>query len=144
VTLWRHLHILRSMLPAAAAIPTSLAAAVQVCARRPRADRATIAASVAAGAQCATARTRPVATDPPRSQHKRLIGESIRTWLAGTFHGVTARHLPNYLREYMARTFPPFVTVGATLNALDIPTDVDLRPDHAYWHWLPLEERMRT
>ncbi|HEY4222588.1 MAG TPA: hypothetical protein VGO62_14635, partial [Myxococcota bacterium] len=36
VTLWRHLHVLRSLLPSPSAIPASTAAAVQVCARNPR------------------------------------------------------------------------------------------------------------
>ena len=101
VTIWRHIHRLRELLPGVAK-RTPQAAFVQVCGRR-GGDTAPASAAVArtnasflfaaAGNDCAS--TTPAV---------RIVGESIRTWLCGTFHGVTARYLGWYLQEATART----------------------------------------
>lgn len=105
VTMWRHIHRLRDLLPAVA--PTRAPAAfVQVCGRHggdtaPASSSAAHAGAAflftAAGIDCVTV-----------APSARIVGESIRTWLSGTFHGVTARHLFRYLCEATARcTYAP-------------------------------------
>lgn len=95
-TLWRHLQTLRSLLPPPQAHPTQAAASVQLCGKRTRA----FAASVRAGARTAIART---LDDGGGGAMGRLVGESVRTLVNGTFRGVSARWLPAYLDETRTR-----------------------------------------
>lgn len=101
VTIWRHIHRLRALLPGATAT-SSPVAFVAVCGRR-REDISPASVGVRrgvagfsfvhAGHGCAST-----------NSSYRIVGEGVRTWLNGTFHGVTARYLPWYLHEATARS----------------------------------------
>jgi transposase-like protein len=102
VTLWRHIHRLRRLLPPVPS-PRLLDIAtsdVLVCGRK-----ALRLATVRVGA----VGFRALPDIPPRlgRTSRRLVAESLRTWLNGTFHGVTARYLPRYVHEAMCRAFRP-------------------------------------
>lgn len=96
VTLWRHMMRLRKMMPRAPSRVTPRAAVVAICGRRSRAAPAS--AVVGARHTMRVARGSASAAAWPR-----LLGESVRTWLNGTFHGVTAQWLHRYLQEVTAR-----------------------------------------
>ena len=52
----------------------------------------------------------------------RIIGETIRTWLNGTFHGVTSRYLAWYLHEATARAnYSPADCLAQSLARLLAP-----------------------
>jgi hypothetical protein len=98
-TIWRHLHTLRTLLPAATAVPTKSAACVQVCGRRSK-----TAQPAWARVGAATAMTRELDLDPTApSNGERLLGENVRVVLCCTFRGVTASWLRRYLDEPRAR-----------------------------------------
>lgn len=129
VTIWRHLHRLRELLPGLAQ-RTPQAAFVQVCGRR-GGDTAPASAAIAhtnasfafaaAGSDCAS-------TTPG----VRIVGESIRTWLSGTFHGVTARYLGWYLQEATARiTHAPPELITHVLARLVLPPPCGARAEAA-------------
>jgi hypothetical protein len=98
-TIWRHLHTLRALLPAATALPTKTAAVVQMCGRRSKQARPAWARVGAATAM--TRELEPDANAP--SDGERLLGENIRVVLTCTFRGVTASWLQRYLDEARAR-----------------------------------------
>jgi hypothetical protein len=93
VSLWRHLHTLRALLPPQRAVPTELAAVVHLC-------RGEQPASIRAAVASATSR---VITTSNGGRVGRLVGENIRTLINGTFRGVSAHWLPSYLAEAMTR-----------------------------------------
>lgn len=95
-TIWRHLLTLRALLMPPIAHPTHDVAVVQVCGRRTNAKPAW----VRAGARVAIVRE---LDEPHGGNGGRMLGESVRTLVNGTFHGVTARWLPAYLDEALAR-----------------------------------------
>lgn len=97
-TIWRHLLTLRALMPRPHAEPIADAASVQLCGRRTTASPAWVRATIPS----ALARAR---TAPPRVTNniERLIGESVRTFVNGTFHGVSARWLSAYLEEARTR-----------------------------------------
>jgi hypothetical protein len=98
VTLWRHIHILRDML-AVGLDPAPPAALVQVCGRRGTAmPGAVVVARDRAFALRATARSTGARRSPVR-----LVGETVRTWLNGTFHGVSRNWLSRYVLEATVR-----------------------------------------
>jgi hypothetical protein len=96
VTIWRHLLTLRALLPPPIAQPTSHVATAQLCGRNTDAQRAWVRVGVRVAATCERQSRRGGAEG-------RMLGESLRTTLNGTFHGVTARWLPAYLDEAVAR-----------------------------------------
>ena len=95
-TIWRHLLTLRALLPPPVAKPPDDVAAVQLCGRHSKAKPAWVRVGVP------FAMTREL-VEPTSSTEGRMLAESIRTRLNGTFHGVTARWLPAYLDEALAR-----------------------------------------
>jgi hypothetical protein len=98
-TIWRLIHTLRALLPAATAMPTKSAACVQLCGRRSGTARPAWARVGAA-----TAMTRELEPDPTApSDGERLLGENIRVVVNCTFRGVTALWLQRYLDEARAR-----------------------------------------
>jgi hypothetical protein len=110
-TIWRHLLTLRALLPPPVArVPNDVAVAL-LCGRHTNAQRAW----VRTGARVAIERVavervavERVAVERERDDVKggregRLLSESIRTTLNGTFHGVSARWLAAYLDEALAR-----------------------------------------
>jgi transposase-like protein len=101
VTLWRHIHRLRTLLPPVPGFEHSAATSdVLICGRK-----AFRLATVRVG----DAGFLAFPDEPPRRGRtpRRLVGESVRTWLNGTFHGVTARYAPRYIREAMCRAIGP-------------------------------------
>jgi hypothetical protein len=107
VTLWRHLLTLRALMPKPPLVVTKLAATTRVAAD----------AWVRVGARQAMKReTRRPAPSGPMA---RLVGESVRTWLNGTFHGVSAGWLSLYLREIAARwAYDALLVAGELLAGL--------------------------
>jgi hypothetical protein len=97
VSLWRHMHVLRSMLPDYRHRLTPLAPTVQVTGRSTRVWKRHVAIGTVTAVDC---RDRAQRGDPAQT---RIVGESIRTWINGTFHGVSPKWLPFYLREYWSR-----------------------------------------
>jgi hypothetical protein len=95
-TIWRHLLTLRALLPPPIARAPSNVAATQLCGRHTTAQRA----SVRTGSRVAVERG---TDDVTGGREGRLLAESIRTTLNGTFHGVSARWLAAYLDEALAR-----------------------------------------
>jgi hypothetical protein len=113
MTLWRHLHLLRALLPSASTTPSECAAAVEVChetAQQPSGF------AIAGSRNCVRAGTRR-----PRFANRdpRILAETVRTWLNGTHHGVTTRWLPLYLREAEGRlAFHPEQLLGAVFDVI--------------------------
>jgi hypothetical protein len=91
VTLWRHLHTLRALMQVPPLRLTRLAEPNKVMRRT----------WIRTGARTTMrrARRRP----PRRGNIVRIVGQSVRTWLNGTFHGVSPQWLSFYLREICAR-----------------------------------------
>jgi hypothetical protein len=131
-TIWRHLLTLRALLPPPIARPPSNVAVTQLCGRHTTAQRASVrtgsrvavervamervamegvAGERVAGERVARERVagERVAGERVQTNHVkggregRLLAESIRTTLNGTFHGVSARWLAAYLDEALAR-----------------------------------------
>jgi hypothetical protein len=98
-TIWRLLHTLRALLPAATAVPTKSAACAQICGRRSK-----TAQPAWARVGAATAMTGELEPDPTApSNGERLLVENVRIVLNCTFRGVTAAWLRRYLDEARAR-----------------------------------------
>jgi hypothetical protein len=91
VTLWRHLHTLRAMMPMPDASPINGAAVI------PLSDDY----GVRAGATCALRRVLLYKIEG--GHYCERVGHSVRTWINGTFHGVSFKWLSLYLREISAR-----------------------------------------
>lgn len=95
-TIWRHLLTLRALLKPPVAQPASTVATVQLCGRRTQAKSAWVRVGVRVALAAELMEKRG-------GSDGRLIAESVRTTLNGTFHGVTARWLPAYLDEALVR-----------------------------------------
>jgi hypothetical protein len=95
-TIWRHLLTLRALLPPPVARPRSDSGVTQLCGRHTPAQRAW----VRTGTRVAVQRE---LDEVKGGREGRLLSESIRTTLNGTFHGVSARWLTAYLDEALAR-----------------------------------------
>ena len=113
-TIWRHLHRIRALLAMAGGAVVE-ASRVVVCRPQPRAavlaartgDRFVIAAGPA---------------DDAAHSPLHLVAESVRTWLNGTHHGVTAQHLARYAAEAQARLlWPPEELATRLLDAVMPP-----------------------
>ena len=118
MTIWRHMHLLRTLLPRAPVAPTETAAAVELCHRTRRQPRGF---AIVGARNCVRASLRPSRWP---GDWPRLIAESVRTWLSGTHHGVTTRWLPFYLREAEARyAYPPDELLDRALPAFAAVVD---------------------
>ncbi len=126
-TLWRHLHTLRALMPAPSAHPTSVASRVQLCGRHTRVQPGW----VRAGARCAIARELVPSIEGGNAE--RMIGESVRTLLNGTFRGVSADWLCAYLDEarlrWRVRGFAATLLVEGLLRA-SLPLTFDNVREH--------------
>jgi hypothetical protein len=107
VTIWRHMQTLRALMPVPPLLLTKLAEPNKVMRHT----------WIRTGARTAMrrARRRP----PRRGNIIRIVGQSVRTWLNGTFHGVSHLWLPFYLREICARwAWEPHVVAERFVYAL--------------------------
>lgn len=91
VTLWRHLQTLRALFPPSR---NDLEAPLALCLREPEPAQAAVQVTGRA-----TSALRSWVSTPGC----RIALESLRTWLNGTFHGVSAAWLFRYLDELNAR-----------------------------------------
>lgn len=120
MTMWRHMHALRLLLPAVAG-PRADHAETIVCGRSSPAQ-----ASITTGRRGARAALdRHVDMHPRRAPRSdfRLTGENTRAWLNGTHHGVTRRWLHRYVREAAARLA---LTPAQILRAALLPLGVSV------------------
>lgn len=92
VTLWRHIHRLRELLPEVLQ-PTPPDAAVLVC------------HACEPGVVCVGARAGMHGYEgaPRGHNRRRLRAEAVKSWLTATFHGVTTKYLPLYVHEAACR-----------------------------------------
>lgn len=113
-TIWRHLGRLRMILPCPSASSTHAGSTtVLVCGRRGGAEQGAVRAAIA------DRRLVVHAADVDRRGRRQLalVGESFRTWINGTHHGVSARKLDAYAREFNARLTSTPDAIAATLLA---------------------------
>ena len=103
-TIWRHLLTLRALLQPPIAQPAHDVAAVQLCGRHTAAEPAWVRADArVAIARVDLARDVDGTASGKSGSAGRMLAESVRTMLNGTFHGVAARWLQAYLDEVLAR-----------------------------------------
>jgi hypothetical protein len=129
VSLWRHMHLLRRLLPERYLVKPGPRRAIQVCGRRAPKDWVAefpplrpVPASLrvvrdACGFQILW--DADLGHDKPGGREGLLVGQTVRTWLNGTFHGVRWNYLSEYATEISARlAFSARDIVSRTLRTL--------------------------
>ena len=105
-SIWRMFHVIRALLPRttrSALECEKSAASALVCGRRLQRNRAAVTLVVRPGRMRFEVRALPRCIRGPRTRSARVLLEQLRTWIAGTFHGVSKRYLALYAREFFAR-----------------------------------------